>query len=143
MPKQTQSKSLGTVQDFTSTPEPDPETDKLEALEKRITTLEVLLNDIMHQLDQPKQHRRAKTQKTPSNQKGLISKLTSTQKEKPKKTPPSEIIAALLKEKPHSQSEIETTTGMDTEAVSKCINYMRKNNLIESDSQGNYSLLQE
>lgn len=59
----------------------------------------------------------------------------------PKRTPPSEIITALLKQKPHSRSEMEAETGMDTEAVTKCVTWMKGQNLIEKttdkDGDGN------
>ena len=59
----------------------------------------------------------------------------------PKRTPPSEIITALLKLKPHSRVEMEAQTGMDTEAIKKCINWMKKQDLIEKttnkDRDGN------
>ena len=62
-------------------------------------------------------------------------------KEKPKKTPPSEIITALLKQKPHSRAEMEAETGMDTEAVTKCVTWMKKQDFIEKttdkDGDGN------
>lgn len=116
-----------------------PETDRITALEKRLTTVELLLNDVMHQLDKPSN----KPPRKATYQKKKQSPPPVPKKDKPKPTPPSEIVAALLKEKPLTQSEIESATGMETEALKKCIGYMERKNLIECDSEGTYSLPQE
>ena len=146
MPKTNQSKTLGNLNDFTTTPQFDPDTDRITALEKRVATLEHLLNDIMHQLDKPdtqpksKLNRKPKGNREPRGQKSKTP-TPNPKKAKTKKTPPSEIITALLKNKPHSRAEMEAETGMDTEAVTKCVTWMKKQDLIEKttdkDRDGN------
>ena len=55
MTKHNQTKSLGTLADFQSAPEPTPETtdQRVDQLERRLTQAETLLNDVMQQLDRP------------------------------------------------------------------------------------------
>ena len=146
MPKTNQSKSLGSLSNFTSTPQLDPDPDRITALEKRVATLELLLNDVMHQLDQPETQLKSKLNGKPKGNgkpKAQKSKPPTPEpkKEKPKKTPPSEILTALLKQKPHSRAEMEAETGMDTEAIRKCVTWMKKQYLIEKttdkDGDGN------
>lgn len=142
MPKTNQPRTLGNLNDFATTPQLDPDTDRITALEKRVATLEMLLNDVMHQLDQPDPHPKSKLN---GNGKPKVQKSKSPtpkpKKAKTKKTPPSEIITALLKKKPHSRAEIESETGMDTEAVTKGVTWMKKQDLIEKttdkDGDGN------
>ena len=127
MPKQTQSKSLGNVKDFVSR-DPEPDTDRITSLEKRVSTLELLLNDVMHQLDQPVNK---PSQKKPVEKKR--PRKPSVKQDSPKPTPPSEIIADLLKTRPLTATEIEAETGMTPKAVQKCLNWMLKNDIIEAD----------
>ena len=55
MTKHNQTKSLGTLADFQSAPEPTPETTdpRVDQLERRLLQAETLLNDVMQQLDRP------------------------------------------------------------------------------------------
>ena len=52
MPKHNQSARLGDLTDFAAVPDSDPDA-RITALERRVATLESLLNDVMQQLDQP------------------------------------------------------------------------------------------
>lgn len=56
MTKHRQTASLGHLNNYTTDPEtPATSTEaEIEALKKRVGTLELLLNDVMHQLDKPK-----------------------------------------------------------------------------------------
>ena len=147
MPKHNQSATLGSMSDFvTTTPAHEPDTDRITALEKRVATLELLLNDVMHQLDKPNTQPKSKVNGNPKgNGKPKVQKSRLPPTPKPKqakaKTPPSEIITALLKQNPQSRAEIESETGMDTEAVTKCVTWMKKRDLIEkttdTDTDGN------
>ena len=148
MPKNTQSKSLRNIDNFATTPQYDPDADRITALEKRVATLELLLNDVMHQLDKPDLQPKSKLNGKPNgngkpnkNRKQAKAEKASALKRSPTPTPPSEILTALLKQKPHSRAEIKAETGMDTEAVSKCITWMKKQDLIEKttdkDGDGN------
>ena len=52
-------RSVGTLADVAGRRRTDPdapatESERITALEKRVATLELLLNDVMHQLDNPK-----------------------------------------------------------------------------------------
>ena len=53
MPKYKQPATIGPITDFVSPPSPVPESERITALENRVSTLEILLNDVMHQLDTP------------------------------------------------------------------------------------------
>ena len=66
MPKNRESKALGNLNDFVTMPEPvfDAETE-IEALKKRVLTLESLLNDVMQQLDKPFKDQSSKGKKKP------------------------------------------------------------------------------
>ena len=142
MPKTNQPKTIGNLNDFATTPQSDPDTDRITALEKRVETLEMLVNDMMHQLDKSDTQPKSKLN---GNGKPKVQKSKTPtpkpKKAKPKKTPPSEILTALLKKKPHSRAEMESETGMDTEAVTKCVTWMKKQDLIEkttdTDRDGN------
>ena len=136
MTKTKQSRSLGSLQNFATTPQFESDTERITALEQRVATLEGLLNDVMHQLDEPDTQPKSKLNGKPKgngNPKVQKSKPPTPEpkKEKPKKTPPSEILTSLLKQKPHSRSEIEAATGIDTEAVRKCVRWMTNQDLIE------------
>ena len=78
MPKTNQPKKIGSLNDFTTTPQFDPDTDRITALEKRVSTLEMLLNDVMHQLDKPDHQPKTKRNEKPSEAR----KTTSLQKSK-------------------------------------------------------------
>ena len=90
----------------------------------------------MHQLDkpntQPKCENEWETKGYSQKSKPLTPK---PKKAQPKKIAPSEIIKALLKHKPQSRSEMEAETGLDTEAVKKCVTWMSKKNFIEKTTE--------
>ena len=140
MPKTTQSKTLGSLENFAASPPPETETDRITSLEKRVSTLEGLLNDVMHQLDKPNTQPKSKMNGKPKAQKSKPP-TPKPKKDTPKKTAPSEILTALLKQKPHSRAEMEAETGLDTEAIRKCVIWMTKQDLIEKttdkDGDGN------
>ena len=142
MSKHNQTKSLGSLTDFQSAPQPTPETtdERIDRLERRILQVETLLNDVMHQLDKPNTQPKSKMNGKPKAQKSKPP-TPKPKKAKPKKIAPSEIIKALLKHKPQSRSEMEAETGLDTEAVKKCVTWMSKKDFIEKtkdkDSEGN------
>ena len=134
MPKTTQSKSLGNLENLATTPPYDPDIDRITTLEKRVATLELLLNDVMHQLDKPNTQSKAKVNGKPKAQKSKPP-TPKPKKAKPKKIAPSEIIKALLKHKPQSRSEMEAETGLDTEAVKNCVTWMSKKDFIEKTTE--------
>ena len=102
----------------------------LTGLSVRILQVETLLNDVMHQLDKPNTQPKSKMNGKPKAQKSKPP-TPKPKKAKPKKIAPSEIIKALLKHKPQSRSEMEAETGLDTEAVKKCVTWMSKKDFIE------------
>ena len=55
MPKHNQTKSLGSLTDLQSAPQPIPETtdERIDRLEHRLIQVETLLNDVTQQLDKP------------------------------------------------------------------------------------------
>ena len=55
MPKHNQTKSLGSLTDLQSAPQPIPETtdERIDRLERRLSQVESLLNDVTQQLDKP------------------------------------------------------------------------------------------
>ena len=135
MPKTTQSKTLGSLENFAASPPPETETDRITALEKRVSTLEGLLNDVMHQLDKPNTQPKSKMNGKPKDTQKSKPPTPKPKKAKPKKIAPSEIIKALLKHKPQSRSEMEAETGLDTEAVKKCVTWMSKKDFIEKTTE--------
>ena len=134
MPKHKQSANLGPITDFVTAPSPVSESERITALEKRVSTLEGLLNDLMHQLDKPNTQPKSKMNGKLKAQKSKPP-TPKPKKAKPKKIAPSEIIKALLKHKPQSRSEIEAETGLDTEAVKKCVTWMSKKDFIEKTTE--------
>ena len=137
MPKTTQSRSLGSLENFATTPHFESDEERITALEKRVATLEGLLNDVMHQIDKPDTQPKSKPNgngKPNKNRKQAKAEKAAALK-KPKPTPPSEILTALLKQKPHSRAEMEASTGMDTEAIRKCVTWMTKQDLIEKTTE--------
>ena len=141
MPKHNQSATIGPITDFVSPPSPVPESERITALENRVSTLETLLNDVMHQLDKPNTQPKSKMNGKPKDTQKSKPLTPKPKKAQPKKIAPSEIIKALLKHKPQSRSEMEAETGLDTEAVKKCVTWMSKKDFIEKtkdkDSEGN------
>lgn len=134
------SESIGNISDLQGNQTPkemntDIET-RLTNLERTISLVLSEIADINQRLDIQRQPKAPS--KKDKKQKG---KPSGSKDKKPKRTPPSEIITALLKKKPHSRAEIESETGMDTEAVRKCVGWMIKQDLIEKiteqDNNGN------
>ena len=134
-----QTKSLGGLADIQASPPPTPETteERIDRLERRILQAETLLNDVMQQLDRPYRDQPLFDGKTHSNGKPRQAKppAPKPKKAQPKKIAPSEIIKALLKHKPQSRSEMEAETGLDTEAVKKCVTWMSKKDFIEKTTE--------
>ena len=76
MPKHNQSATIGPITDFVSPPSPVPESERITALENRVSTLETLLNDVMHQLDTPGTQPKSKINgRSPSQAKPKTVKL--------------------------------------------------------------------
>ena len=78
-------RSIGTLADVagsraTDPDEPQNESQRITALEKRVSTLELLLNDVMHQLDAPKKTETKTSASTPQRK----TKNTPKQPSKPK-----------------------------------------------------------
>ena len=136
MTKHNQSRSLGTLIDFQSAPHIDTETpdERIHRLERRILQVETLLNDVMHEIDKSYIQPKSKKNGKPKAQKSKPP-TPKPKKAKPKKIAPSEIIKALLKHKPQSRSEMEAETGLDTEAVKKCVTWMSKKDFIEKTTE--------
>ena len=143
MAKHNQRNTLGSLTDFQSAPQPIPETtdERFDNLERRLLQVETLLNDVMHQLDKPHTQPKSKMNGKPKDTQKSKPPTPKPKKAQPKKIAPSEIIKALLKHKPQSRSEMEAETGLDTEAVKKCVTWMSKKDFIEKtkdkDSEGN------
>ena len=106
----------------------------LTGLSVRILQVETLLNDVMHEIDKPNIQPKSKTNGKPKAQKSKPP-APKPKKAQPKKIAPSEIIKALLKHKPQSRSEMEAETGLDTEAVKKCVTWMSKKDFIEKTTE--------
>ena len=83
MGKHKTSASLGTLSNYVSTPEheetPDNVFERVNKLERRIATLEGLLNDVMHQIDDP-----VRDQNLNGNKSHVKSKPKTNPKSKPK-----------------------------------------------------------
>lgn len=142
MTKHRQPKSLDSLDSFLSrdTPVPASESQRITALERRVATLEGLLNDVMHQLDKPDSQPKSKMNGKPKGNGKPKAQKSKTPTPKPKKaktkkTPPSQMITSLLKQKPHSRAEMEASTGMDTAAIRKCMTWMTKQDLIEKTTE--------
>ena len=137
MTKHNQTKSLGPLTNFQSAPEPKPETtdERIDRLERRLLQVETLLNDVMHQLDKPHTQPKSKMNGKPKDTQKSKPPAPKPKKAQPKKIAPSEIIKALLKHKPQSRSEMEAETGLDTEAVKKCVTWMSKKDFIEKTTE--------
>ena len=86
MAKHNQQRTLGTLTDFQTAPQPAPETtdERIDRLERRLLQVETLLNDIMQQLDKPyrdQPHSNGKTkQAKPKQAKPSTPKAKKTQK---------------------------------------------------------------
>ena len=86
MAKHNQQRTLGTLTDFQTAPQPAPETtdERFDRLERRLSQVETLLNDIMQQLDKPyrdQPHSNGKTkQAKPKQAKPSTPKAKKTQK---------------------------------------------------------------
>ena len=83
-------RSLGTLADVAGSRRTDPdapatESERITALEKRVATLEGLLNDVMHQLNHPKETQTKTSASTP--QRETKPKQQSKPKSKPQPKP--------------------------------------------------------
>lgn len=133
------SESIGNISDLQGNQTPketnfDIET-RLTNLERTISLVLSEIADINQRLDiqaQPKA-----PSKKDKKQKG---KPSSSKDKKPKRAPPSEIVTGLLKEKPMNITEIESKTDMDTAAIEKCLNYMKRKALIIETDNNRYTL---
>ena len=67
MTKHRQTKSLGSVASFASSENHETPQERIDALERRVDTLETLLNDVMLQLDKPFQERSTPQKKKEHN----------------------------------------------------------------------------
>ena len=98
-------KSIGTLSDVAGNRATDPdapqtERQRIEALEKRVATLELLLNDVMHHIDNPKKtetktsastpERKTKTTPKPPSKPKSNPKQKTTPKQKPKPKSPKQ-----------------------------------------------------
>ena len=101
MPKHNQSARLGDLTDFAAVPPSDPDA-RTTALERRVTTLEALLNDVMQQLDRPFRDQHSKQNGTPKQAK-------------PKRTPPKPAASPADQPPPISAEQKQA----DKEAVHK------------------------
>ena len=102
-------RSIGTLSDVAGNRATDPdapqtERQRIEALEKRVTTLELLLNDVMHHLDTPKKTETKTSASTPQRKTKTTPKQNSKPKSNPKqKTTPKQ------KTKPKSPKQKQKT----------------------------------
>ncbi|MYA99282.1 hypothetical protein F4X90_06340 [Candidatus Poribacteria bacterium] len=104
MSKHKQTKSLGNLGNFTTPPEQKPMSVEAEitALKDRVSTLEMLLNDVMHQLDKPTKH---EPKRHHSNQKEA------------KPPPPKQKQASTqTKEEPKTNEKIERAQAASAQA---------------------------
>ena len=88
-------KSLGTMSDVAAPAPPVLDSDtRIEALERRVATLEALLNDVMQQLDRPFRDQHSKQNGTPKQAKP-----------KPKHTPPKQAVSPADQPPPISEEQ--------------------------------------
>ena len=81
-------RSIGRLADVVGSRRTDPdapqtERERITALEKRVATLELLLNDVMHQLDHPKETQTKTSASTPQRETNPKPKQPSKPKSKP------------------------------------------------------------
>lgn len=110
MPKQ---RSLGTLSDLVTTPETPPETPeshRISELEKRVATLEMLLNDVMHQLDRPQNTPKQTEAKGASNAKNPKTQSNGNLGSK-RKTASAPVSQKRAKTEKSSQQELDKQTA--------------------------------
>ena len=108
-------RSLGKLSDMQASTEPETDDlkNELDALKKRVATLEMLLNDVMHQLD------------TPSKQPKTKPKAKTKQPKQPKTKPKNEKLAAAILEvmraegAPMTREAIASELGIKKEDTGK------------------------
>ena len=109
MAKHNQTKSLGSLTDFQSAPQPIPETtdDRIDRLERRLSQVESLLNDIMQVLDKPyQQNKHTQNGKPQATQKSNGKPpVPSKPKAKVKQKAPTPLTSAITEEQ--RQADIE------------------------------------
>ena len=112
MAKHNQSKSLGSLTDFQSAPQPTPETpdERIDRLERRILQVETLLNDVMQVLDKPYQQNKHKPNGKPSTTQNRNGK-------PPTKANPNDNKKGQAKAKTQTPPATEEQRQADTEAV--------------------------
>ena len=124
MPKHKQTDSLGKLTNYTTSPEQPPISAEaeIEALKKRVATLELLLNDVMHQLDKPTKQapKRKQTQQKPPKAK-----------QKPEQEPPKEVtdgadaMLEAVRENPNSlRSELADILGIPPKLAGQQLHFL-------------------
>ena len=107
MPKHNQTKSLGSLTDFQTAPQPAPETtdERIDRLERRVLQVESLLNDVMQQLDRPFRDLHNKQNGKPSQAKQKTKPVKpSSLKQAKQKTPTVQPTPS------HSKADIQAVT---------------------------------
>lgn len=106
MPKHNQTKSLGSLTDFQTAPQPAPETtdDRLEQIEQRLSQVEVLLSDVMQQLDKPYRETPHSNRK-PSQAKQKTKPVKPSSPKQAKQKPPT-----AQPTPSHSKADIQSVT---------------------------------
>ena len=92
MTKHRQTRSLGNLSNYAASPKPNPAietpdtlTEKIESLERRISTLEMILNDVMIQLDKPSKNENQFASKQKPNGKHQSNKNSPKAINKPRR----------------------------------------------------------
>ena len=91
MAKHNQTKSLGSLTDFQTAPQPAPETtdERIDRLERRVLQVESLLNDVMQQLDRPFRDLHNKQNGKPSQAKQKTKPVKPSSPKQAKQKPPT------------------------------------------------------
>ena len=137
--KTKQSKALGHLNDFTVPPTPD---DRINALEKRVATLEGLVNDILQQLDRVSTQPREKVKPPPRTSKSPArSPKPPTSAEMPEGVT-AEILAAVEKAVTETQgqqrSAIADALSMDQKLCGRALSFLctQKKLLMQTEVDG-------
>lgn len=137
--KTKQSRTLGHLNDFTVPPTPD---DRMSALEKRVATLEMLVNDILQQLDRVSTQPREKVKPPPRKSKPLArSPKQQTRAEMPAGVT-AEILAAVEKAVTETQgqqrSAIADALSMDQKLCGRALSFLctQKKLLMQTEVDG-------
>ena len=107
MAKHNQSKSLGSLTDFQTAPQPIPETtdERIDRLERRLIQVETLLNDVMQQLDRPFRDLHSKQNGKPSQAKQKPKPVKPSSPKQAKQKPPT-----VQPTSSHSKADIQAVT---------------------------------